>query len=109
MEFAAKTMFPKEAVMVEPVVSDGVETVMPPAAEVFTAPAKLAEVPAEALKVDAVMAWVVKVVPAVGFKLEAVMACVLREVAVVMEVAPVVTTAPPTVAEEELFSVNPPA
>jgi hypothetical protein len=77
--------------MVDPVVSEGVETLIPPAAEVLTAPFKVAEVPAETFNVEAVMASVFKVVVAAK------------------EVAPVVTTAPLRMAEVELLIVNAPA
>ena len=91
MELTESEMLPRAAVMVEPVVNDGAEIVIPPTAEVFTAPARLAEVPAETFRVEAVIAWV------------------LRVVAAVKKVDQVVNTAPPIVAPAELFSVNVPA
>jgi hypothetical protein len=88
MELTAREIVPRAADILEPVISEGVETVIPPAAEVLTAPLKLAEVPAETLSVEAVIAWVVSVVPDAS------------------EDAPVVVTAPFRLAAPELVTVK---
>jgi hypothetical protein len=49
-------MLPRAADIVEPVVSVGVETVIPAAVEVLTAPLKVAEVPEETFRAEALIA-----------------------------------------------------
>jgi hypothetical protein len=73
----------------EPVVSEGVETVIPPTPDVLTSPLMVAEVPAETFKAEALIFWVFSVVPVINV------------------VAPVVVTVPPSTAEpEETSSVE---
>lgn len=56
MELTESEILPSAAVMVEPVVKVGVETLIPPLAVVLTAPLSVAEVPAETFNAEAVMA-----------------------------------------------------
>ena len=55
MELTEREMFPRSADMVEPVVSEGVETVIPPTPDVLTAPLRVAEVPAETFRAEALI------------------------------------------------------